>query len=133
MSDMDNSDIEKSRFSIIEMIDSFIDKLNKTRKALLGISVSALLLAPLAIGLSAYLITHPHFFFVLEEYDEFGTFLVMSLCAIIIVSMVWLILGVRQYMMLKSWNAKYSSYIKRKEQIDNEISSQFGLNEDQEM
>lgn len=131
MSDVDNS-FEKSRLSIVELIESFIDKLNKTRKALLGISIFALLLAPLAIGLSAYLVTHPHFFFVLEEYDEFGTFLAASLGIIIIVSIVWFVFGARQYIMLKSWNEKYANYVKRKEQVDSEISAQFGLDEDQE-
>lgn len=131
MSDVENSDIEKSRISIIEVIEGFIDKISKIRKTLLGISISALILAPLAIGLSAYLITHPHFFFVLEEYDEFGVFLSASLGIIIVVSITWLVLGVRQYLVLKSWNEKYSSYVRKKEQIDNEISSQFGLDEDQ--
>ncbi|MGQ0772714.1 MAG: hypothetical protein ACT4NT_08100 [Nitrososphaerota archaeon] len=131
MSDVENSDAERSRVSIIEVIEGFIDKVNKIRKTLLVISISALILAPLAIGLSAYLITHPHFFFILEEYDEFGIFLSVSLGIIIIVSMTWLALGMRQYIMLKSWNEKYSSYIRKKEQVDNQISSQFGLDEDQ--
>jgi hypothetical protein len=132
MTDVENSDVEKSRFGLIEIIEGFIDKINQIRKTLLGISLSALILAPFAIGLSVYLITHPHFFFVLDEYDEFGVFLSVSLGIIIVVSIVWFVLGVRQYVVLKSWNEKYSSYIKKREQIDNEISSQFGLDKDQE-
>lgn len=132
MSDVENSDTERSRISLIDVIEGFIDKISKIRKTLLGISISALVLAPLAIGLSAYLITHPHFFFVLEEYDEFGVFLSVSLGVIIVVSITWLALGIRQYIMLKSWNEKYSNYIRKKEQVDSEISSQFGLDEDQE-
>jgi hypothetical protein len=129
---MENSDTEKSRFSIVSIIEGFIDKINTIRKTLLGISISALILAPLAIGLSAYLITHPHFFFVLEEYDEFGAFLLVCLGIIIVVSVTWFVLGIRQYLMLKSWNEKYSNYLRKKEQVDNEISSQFKLDEDQE-
>lgn len=129
---MESSDTEKSRFSLIDVIDGFIDKINQIRKTLLGISISALILAPLAIGLSTYLITHPHFFFILEEYDEFGVFLSISLGIIIVVSITWLALGIRQYLMLKSWNEKYSNYIRRKEQVDNQISSEFRLDEDQE-
>lgn len=129
---MENSDFEKSRFSLIEVIESFIDKINQIRKTLLGISLSALVLTPLAIGLSTYLITHPHFFFVLDDYDEFGIFLVILLGIIIIVSITWLLLGIRQYIMLKSWNEKYTNYIKKKEEVDNRISSEFRLDEDQE-
>jgi len=120
------------RFSIVGIIESFIDKINQIQKTLVGISVSALILAPLAIGLSIYLITHPHFFFILEEYDEFGLFLVISLGIIITVSLTWFALGIRQYMMLKSWSAKYSNYVQRKEQVDDKISSELKLDEDQE-
>ncbi|MBI5697136.1 MAG: hypothetical protein HZC29_01235 [Thaumarchaeota archaeon] len=113
-------------------MEGFIDKINQIRNTLVGISISALILAPLAIGLSTYLITHPHFFFILEEYDEFGVYLSVVLGIIITVSIVWLILGIRQYLMLKSWNQKYTNYLKKKEQIEDKISSEFGLDENQE-
>lgn len=129
MPNIENSD-SQSRFSIIEVMDGFIDKINQIGKTLLGISISALILAPLAIGLSSYLILHPHFFFILDEYDEFGIFLAISLVIIIIISVSWLVLGIRQYLMLKSWNKKYSRYIQRKDQVDNQISSEFNLDEE---
>ncbi|MEW6588415.1 MAG: hypothetical protein AB1299_04545 [Thermoproteota archaeon] len=128
---MENSDPDKSRFSLIEVIESFIEKINNIRITLLGISISGLILAPFAIGMSAYLITHPHFFFILDEYDEFGVFLSISLGIIIVVSLVWFVLGIRQYVILKSWNEKYTRYIRKKEKIDSEISSQFELDDDQ--
>jgi hypothetical protein len=133
MTDVEDSDVESSRLSIIEVIEGFVDKINQIRNTLLGISLSALILAPLAIGLSIYMITHPHFFFVLDEYDEFGVFLSVSLAVIIIISLTWLAFGIRQYMMIKSWNRKYSSYIRKKEQVDSTISSEFDFSsEDQE-
>lgn len=131
MSGVENSDSDKSRFSLIEVIESFIEKINNIRITLLSISISGLILAPFAIGMSAYLITHPHFFFVLDEYDEFGVFLSLSLGIIIVVSLVWFVLGIRQYLILKSWNEKYTRYIRKKEKVDSEISSQFELDDDQ--
>ena len=128
---MSNSEDSK-RFSVVEIIESFITKINKIQKTLVGISMSSLILAPLAIGLSIYLILHPHFFFILDEYDEFGLFLGISLSIIIAVSITWFALGIRQYSMLKSWNAKYSNYIQKKEHIDKTISSELSLDEDQE-
>ncbi|MEX2191859.1 MAG: hypothetical protein WD717_00555 [Nitrosarchaeum sp.] len=130
MPNIENSN-SPSRFSIIEVIEGFIDKINQIRKTLLGISVSALILAPLAIGLSSYLILHPHFFFILDEYDEFGLFLALSLGIMIVISISWLVLGIRQYLMLKSWNKKYSNYIQRKDQIDNQISSEFKIDDEE--
>lgn len=131
MCGVENSDSDKSRFSLIEVIESFIEKINNIRITLLGISISGLILAPFAIGMSAYLITHPHFFFVLDEYDEFGVFLSISLAIVIVVSLVWFVFGMRQYVILKSWNEKYTRYIRKKEEIDSTISSQFELDDDQ--
>jgi len=130
MPNIENSD-SQSRFSIIEVMDGFIEKINKIRKTLLGISISALILAPLAIGLSSYLIFHPHFFFILDEYDEFGVFLAVLLVIIIAISIFWVALGMRQYLILKSWNKKYSKYIQRKDRVDNQIHSEFKLDEDE--
>lgn len=129
---MPDVDVENSRFSLVEVIEGFIEKINKIRKTLVGISISALILAPLSIGLSMYMIMHPHFFFVLGEYDEFGVFLAITLGIIIVVSIAWFALGIRQYRLLKSWNQNYSNYIRKKEQIDNEITTEFKLDEDQE-
>lgn len=123
---------EYSNHSIRDVIESFVGQIQKTRKLLLGVTISALILAPLAIGLSVYLVRHEHFFFILDEYDEFGTFLVVLLITIMIVSSIWLVLGIRQFTMLKSWNVRYSSYMKKKEQLDEKISFGFDLDEDQE-
>ena len=96
-----SSSEDSKRFSVVEIIESFITKINRIQKTLVGISISSLILAPMAIGLSIYLILHPHFFFILDEYDEFGLFLGISLSVIIGVSITWFALGIRQYSMLK--------------------------------
>ena len=123
---------DSARLSIVQAIEGFVEKINQIRNTLVGISLSALILAPLAIGLSVYLITHPHFFFILDEYDEFGTYLIVLLGVIIAVSCVWFVLGIRQYVALKSWNHRYSNYLKKKEQIEDKITTEFDLDEDQE-
>jgi hypothetical protein len=60
MSENDNSNnlTETSRANILTLMDSFIEEITSIRKTLLGVSVSALIVAPLAIGLSLYLILH---------------------------------------------------------------------------
>lgn len=122
---------EDSRQSILDILDSFVDTIHKIRKTLTGISISALVLAPFAAGMSIYLITHRQFYFVLEEYDEFGLFLSVLLGIVILTSAIWLILSIRQSSMLKSWDVKYTNYQKRKKEIDEEISNQFGSDENE--
>jgi hypothetical protein len=45
-----------SRYRILSLIDNFIEQIFQIRKTLLGVSISALVLAPIAIGLSVYLL-----------------------------------------------------------------------------
>ena len=125
---MSNSD--PSRTDIISTLDNFIEKIQNLRKIMLGVTVSAIILAPFAIGISLYLITHPNFFVILEEKDEFGIFLSIMLAGIIIISGVWLYNGVRQYASLSNWNNRYCSYLQKKHDLDSKISSDFHLDQD---
>jgi hypothetical protein len=68
-------------------MDSFIEQITAIRKTLLGVSISALILAPLAIGLSIYLLLHPSFFAILEIGDESDHILRVLLGAVVIISL----------------------------------------------
>jgi len=115
-----------SRYSILNLIETFIDQIFHIRKTLLGVSISAVIMAPIAIGLSVYLLRHPSFLAVLEIENEFGTVLGVLLGAIIIISLVWLVVGIRQYRLIGSWNKRYGNYIREKQEIDRTIASQYG-------
>ncbi|MBV9178014.1 MAG: hypothetical protein JO327_02865 [Nitrososphaeraceae archaeon] len=125
------SDEEKklsiSRHNILSLVDSFIDQIFQIRKTLRGVSISAIILAPLAIALSIYLLLNPSFFAVLEVEDEFGFILSILLGAVIIISSIWIITGIRQYRLVDSWNKRYNEYINNKEEIDRKIISRYGL------
>ena len=124
---MGEDDTAKSRESILALMDSFIEQITSIRKVLLGVSISALLLAPLAIGLSVYLILHPSFFAILEIENEFGLVLSILIGAVLIISSVWLASGIRQYKSISSWSKRYEDYKKGKEDMDRKIASQYGL------
>jgi hypothetical protein len=115
-----------SRYSIVNLIETFIDQIFHIRKTLLGVSISAVIMAPIAIGLSVYLLRHPSFLAVLEIENEFGIVLGVLLGAIIIISLVWLVVGIRQYRLIGSWNKRYGNYIREKQEIDRTIASQYG-------
>ena len=118
---------EVARENILSLMDSFIEQMTNIRRTLLGVSISALVLAPLAIGLSVYLILHPSFFAILEIENEFGLVLSILLGAILIISSIWLISGIRQYRSMSSWNKRYNEYKKEKEDMDRKIALQYGL------
>ena len=113
------------RYRILTLIESFIEQIFHIRKTLLGVSISAIIMAPIAIGLSVFLLRHPSFFTVLEMENEFGLVLGVLLGAIIIISSIWLVLGLRQYRLIGSWNKRYRNYVREKQAMDNMIASQY--------
>jgi len=118
---------EYSSSDVLGTIDYIIEKIQNLRKIMLGVSISALVLAPFAIGLSIYLITHPTFFGILEDKDEFGLFLGILLSVIIVISGIWLVTGLRQYMSLSSWDKRYCNYLNKKEELDSSLSREYRL------
>jgi uncharacterized membrane protein len=122
-----------ARQNIISLMDNFIEQLLQARRTLIvafTLSISSIILAPLAVGLSIFLLLHPSFFVALEKEDEFGIFLSILLAGIIIVSSIWLVTGIRQYRSIKSWNKKYSMFLKKREEIDRNIVSEYDLDQD---
>jgi uncharacterized membrane protein (DUF106 family) len=111
-------------------MDAFISQIQQIRKILLGMSLSAIVLAPLAIALSIYLMLHPSFFAVLEIESEFGLVLSVLLGAVIIISGIWLITGIREYRSMSVWKNRYKEYQKEKEEMDRKIASRFGLDQE---
>jgi hypothetical protein len=128
----DNQDplTSSTRQDILSLLDSFIQQIQRIRTILLGMSVSAIVLAPMAIALSVYLFFHPSFFAILEIENEFGLVLTVLLVAVIITSGTWLVTGVRQYYSMSQWKKRYEEYRREKEAIDRKIASQFGLDQD---
>jgi ABC-type multidrug transport system permease subunit len=129
----DNSNHNAERQNVISLMDSFIEQLSQTKKTLilaLSLSISSIVLAPLAIGLSIFLFLHPSFFATLEREEEFGLFLIIMLSSIIIVSLIWLVAGFKQYRSIRSWNKKYNIFLKKKKDIDRDIATEYDLDKD---
>jgi hypothetical protein len=61
----------------------------------------------------------------IETENEFGLVLGVLLGAIIIISSIWLVLGLRQYRLIGSWNKRYRDYIREKQERDRLIGSQY--------
>jgi hypothetical protein len=113
------------RYGILSLIDTFIEQIFHIRKTLLGVSISAVIVAPIAIGLSVYLLRHPSFIAILDMENDFGIVLGVLLGSIIIISSVWLVVGISQYRLVGSWSKRYGDYIKEKQERDRTIASQY--------
>lgn len=113
--------------NILTLVDSFIDQMLKLKNTLRAMSISALILAPIAIGLAIHLISHPTFFNILQGANDFGIVLSVLLASVIVFSSVWLIAGIKQYRLIDSWSKRYQFFITRKEEMDARITVDLAL------
>lgn len=52
------------------------------------------------------------------------------LASVIAISAIWLFTGIRQYRSMDAWKDRYKEYSSKKEEMDQKIASQFGLDQD---
>ncbi len=121
----DDNTIMNERNNILSIIDSFIEQITKIRRFFIGVSISSIILAPIAISLALYLFTHQSFFRIVEAEREFGFGLVVLLTAVIIISSILFVTGILQYRQIGSWHKKYESYKKEKDDVEQYISNKF--------
>jgi hypothetical protein len=89
-----SSSSQHDGFFPTNVLDRFIEQIFHIRKTLLGVSISAVIMAPIAIGLSVYLLRHPSFIAILDMENDFGIVLGVLLGAILVTSLVWLVVGI---------------------------------------
>ena len=123
--DSDDNTLLNERNNILNIIDSFIEQITKIRRFFIGVSISSIILAPIAISLAIYLFTHQSFFRIVEAEREFGLGLVVLLIAVVIISSILFVTGILQYRQIDSWHKKYESYKKEKDDINQYIANKF--------
>jgi hypothetical protein len=123
-------EVTTSGNNILVLVDSFIEQMLKIKNTLRAMSISALILAPFAMGLAIYLINHPSFFNILQTANDFGAVLSVLLASVIVISFIWLIAGIKEYRLIDSWNKRYQFYATRKEEIDTQIAKDLALDKE---
>jgi len=128
----DNTIINAARNNILFMIDSFIEQITKIRRFFIGVSISSIILTPIAISLVLYLLTHQSFFKIVEAEREFGFGLVVLLTSVIIISSIIFVTGILQYKQISIWHKKYELYKKEKDAVEQYITNKFKFDIDKD-
>ncbi|HZL22052.1 MAG TPA: hypothetical protein VFC05_01915 [Nitrososphaeraceae archaeon] len=128
----DNTIINAARNNILIMIDSFIEQITKIRRFFIGVSISSIILTPIAISLVLYLLTHQSFFKIVEAEREFGFGLVVLLTSVIIISSIIFVTGILQYKQISLWHKKYELYKKEKDAVEQYITNKFKFDIDKD-
>jgi hypothetical protein len=128
----DNTIINVARNNILTLIDSFIEQITKIRRFFIGVSISSMILTPIAISLVLYLLTHQSFFKIVEAEREFGFGLVVLLTSVIIISSIIFVTGILQYKQISIWHKKYELYKKEKDAVEQYITNKFKFDIDKD-
>ena len=121
----DNND-NKSRENIFQIMDGIIAQLNRTKKLFIIMILSLMIIPPIAFAVTFALLGPPfHFDAGSREGppDSFGPPPQFAVARIIpiLVSLVWLGIGIRQWFVLSRWSKKYERYKELQKRVDEKL------------
>jgi len=116
------TDSEKDNDNIFKIMDGIIFQLNVTKKLFIIMILTVMVVTPITFLISAILFAPP--FEPDEKTERMGQphsrFLPMRIVPLVI-SVVWLGIGIKQWSVLSKWTKKYERYKERQEEIDKKL------------
>lgn len=139
-----SKDGKEERENIFEILDGIMFQLSKTKKMFLIMILTVLILPPTALlvmtsmaespfhqqfeerlqeRLEKGIITQDEFHNIIEKFGdaEPRNLLHPPQLLIIIISLVWLGIGIRQWLVLSKWDKKYQQFKEKQKEIDKEL------------
>ena len=113
------TDSEKGSDNIFKIMDGLIFQLNKTKKMFIIMILTIMIIPPVVLLISFEIFTFEGY----EKTERGGPhpgFFPMRIVPVII-SLVWLGIGIRQWLVLSKWTKKYDLYKESQEKIDKKL------------
>ncbi len=128
---MTDKNEDKSGENLFKIIDGIIFQLNKTKKMFIIMILTVMIIPPLLLLITFEILSPP--VEITNETNQNGTsimshrphhlqFMIMRYIPTI-VSLIWLGIGIRQWLILSKWTKKYDEYKELQEKIDKELDS----------
>ncbi|MCP8317986.1 MAG: hypothetical protein H3Z52_16015 [archaeon] len=115
----------EERTSLLETIDDLIFHINDARMLFVILSISSFIIAPIAIIVAIVFIAHPIFLpYLMHRNPFFGVIFFIYIIFVMILSLIWLYVGLKEYRFLSKWNERFKKYISLKERIDRELQKE---------
>lgn len=124
--DGDSNDI-KPRDNIFQIMDGIIAQLNRTKKMFIIMILTLMIIPPVAFAVTFALLGPPFHFETGgrggSSPDGFGPPPQIAVARIvpILVSLVWLGIGIRQWFVLSKWSKKYERYKELQKMVDEKL------------
>ena len=118
----------KSKDNIFQIMDGIIAQLNRTKKMFIIMILTIMIIPPIAFVVT-FALLGPPFHFDIDgregQPEKFGSPPQITIARIIpiLVSLVWLGIGIRQWFVLSKWSKKYEHYKELQKKIDEQLDS----------
>ncbi|HEV2876876.1 MAG TPA: hypothetical protein VGW09_06360 [Nitrososphaeraceae archaeon] len=119
-----NSNDIKPKDNIFQIMDGIIAQLNRTKKMFIIMILTLMIIPPVAFAVTFVLLGPPfHFDTGGREGDGFGPPPQIAVARIvpILVSLVWLGIGIRQWFVLSKWSKAYERYKELQKMVDEKL------------
>lgn len=117
----------QSEAGLLEMIDSLILHINEERTWFNVLIATSILAAPISLLFTLYLLLHRRLVALIFMRDPvLGITAIIYFAIILVVSSLWLIVGLKEFNFISKWNSRFRRYFSLKERLDKELRKEFG-------
>jgi hypothetical protein len=127
---MKQADDSERRENIFEIMDGIIDQLNKTKKLFIIMILTIMIIPPIVFAIS-FALLGPSFQFEGDGFRRHGGFAGPQRGFLfgagpfipILIVLVWLGIGIRQWFALSKWSKRYERYRELQKKIDEKLDN----------
>jgi len=113
---------EGESVTLMELLDSIIDRVNCLRSMFIVLILGSLILSPTAIILSLIVIFHPLILFLLMRQQPFLAWILLSASiGTMLLSLITLYFSLKEYRFFTKWSKRYKDYMSKKERLEEEL------------
>ena len=112
---------------LLEMIDNLILHINEERTWFNVLIATSILAAPISLLFTLYLLLHRRLVaFIFMRDPVLGITAIIYFVIVLVVSSLWLIVGLKEFNFISRWNSRFKRYFSLKERLDKELRKEFG-------
>lgn len=112
---------------LLEMIDNLILHINEERTWFNVLTATSILAAPISLLFTLYLLLHRRLVaFIFMRDPVLGITAIIYFAIVLVVSSLWLIVGLKEFNFISRWNSRFKRYFSLKERLDKELRKEFG-------
>jgi len=127
----DDEKHQEGTVGLLELVDDLIHHVNMERTWFNFLTMSTIIIVPITVFLSAFIILHPRFLrLVILRLPAVAGVLAFFIIANLVVSVIWLVFGLKEYSFISRWNTRFKKYNKLKKLLDEELKHEFNNKED---